>query len=155
MPCLFTSEVQVESVCQAACTCTIYKFYQKCHHFKNLPGAIKSLKAATNNSRKIDPSNWLTLLINDWGYSSWQNMPSLTKQTRIKISQSNHKKITSTQYFYTIFTVFSYCFYTILCYFYAVLYYITVCHFQIILKLFSYIYIVFDIFFSYMIHFNF
>ena len=38
-------------------------------HFKNLPEAIKSLKATTNNSRKIDPSNWLTLLIIDWGHS--------------------------------------------------------------------------------------
>ena len=39
-------------------TCT---FWQKCHHFKNLREAIKSLKATINNSRKIDPSNWMTL----------------------------------------------------------------------------------------------
>ena len=62
----------------SAWTCTIYKSWQKCNRFKNLPEAIKFLKATTNNSRKIDPSNWLTLLITDWGYSDLMAKHAIT-----------------------------------------------------------------------------
>lgn len=52
------------------------KLWQKCHHFKNLHEGIKSLKAASNNSRQIDSSNWLTLeagfhvIADDRGYNT-------------------------------------------------------------------------------------
>ena len=67
---MLTSEVQVECA-RPHVNVHVQISSGKCNHFRNLLEAIISLKATTtcNASWIIDPSNWLALLITDWGHS--------------------------------------------------------------------------------------
>jgi len=72
MPHMLTSEVQVECG-RPHVHVNVQMSSVKRHHFGNLLEAIihVSLRATTmcNASWKIDPSNWLALLITDCGHS--------------------------------------------------------------------------------------